>query len=68
MLRGHCSTVLYEMVTGKRPYQGQAPESEQLPDKLAHVIERCLAQEPDDRWQSKLGDVALDNRDIPADG
>jgi Tol biopolymer transport system component len=44
--------VLYEMVTGKLADQAMSPMKEHLPEKLAHVIERCLAPEPDDRWQS----------------
>jgi len=44
--------VLYEMSTGKRVEQGQAPPLEALPPHLAQVIERCLAQDPDERWQS----------------
>jgi Tol biopolymer transport system component len=44
--------VLYEMTTGRRAAQGEAPPLEQLPEKLAHVIERCLEQDPEDRWQS----------------
>ncbi len=44
--------VLYEMATGKRVEQGQSPLLDQLPQQLAHVIERCLAPDPDGRWQS----------------
>jgi serine/threonine protein kinase len=44
--------VLYEMATGKRAEQGQPPPLDTLSPQLAHVIERCLAQDPDDRWQS----------------
>jgi len=46
--------VLYEMATGKRVVPGQLPNSnlEGLPDRFAHVVERCLAREPDNRWQS----------------
>ncbi len=46
------SLVLYEMATGKRADQGQMPLLDQLPQQLAHVIERCLAQDPQDRWQT----------------
>jgi Tol biopolymer transport system component/predicted Ser/Thr protein kinase len=42
--------VLYEMATGKRLVQGQPLEG--VPERLAPVVERCLAQDPDDRWQS----------------
>ncbi len=44
--------VLYEMATGKRADQQQMPPLDQLPEKLAHAIERCLAPDPDGRWQS----------------
>jgi serine/threonine protein kinase len=44
--------VLYEMATGKRAAPGVTPQLDSLPDKLAHIAERCLAQNPDDRWQS----------------
>jgi len=44
--------ILYEMATGKRCWNGDKPSLEQLPEKLSHVIERCLASDPDDRWQS----------------
>ena len=43
--------VLFEMATGKRvPPEG--PQLDSLPERLAHVVERCLALEPDNRWQS----------------
>ena len=32
--------------------QGEKPFLEQLPEKVGHVIERCLATDPEDRWQS----------------
>lgn len=44
--------IFYEMATGKRAGQGQTPPMGDLPAQLAHVIERCLAQDPDERWQS----------------
>jgi len=39
--------VLSEMATGTR-----ARQADSLPEKLAHVMDRCLAQDPEDRWQS----------------
>src|SRR6202521_5606314 len=44
--------VLYEMAAGKRLPRGQPPLMEGLPPQFAHVIERCLESEPDNRWQS----------------
>jgi Tol biopolymer transport system component len=44
--------VLYEMAVGKRLPQGQPPLMEGLPPQFAHVIERCLESEPENRWQS----------------
>ena len=44
--------MLHEMATGKRCLKGENPSLDQLPEKLGHVIERCLAPDPDDRWQS----------------
>jgi serine/threonine protein kinase len=44
--------ILFEMVMGKRAVPGEILLMQQLPPQLAHVIERCLAQDPDDRWQS----------------
>ena len=66
-------TVIYEMTTGKRAFDGKSPASviaailerepapitalEPLaPPVLDHVIRRCLAKEPDDRWQT-AGDL-----------
>jgi serine/threonine protein kinase/Tol biopolymer transport system component len=43
---------LHEMATGKRCPKGETPSLERLPEKLSHVIERCLALDPEDRWQS----------------
>jgi Tol biopolymer transport system component/predicted Ser/Thr protein kinase len=44
--------VLYEMAAGKRVPRGQPALMEGLPPQLAHVIERCLESEPENRWQS----------------
>ncbi|MGE3843682.1 MAG: protein kinase [Vicinamibacterales bacterium] len=46
--------VLQEMATGRRILvgHGESPSLEGVPDRLAHVIERCLARDPGDRWQA----------------
>ncbi len=44
--------MLHEMATGERCLKGEMPSVTQLPEKLTHVIERCLALDPEDRWQS----------------
>ena len=61
--------VIYEMVTGTRPFQGDTPASvigailkddpppvsrvqPLAPPLLDHIVTRCLAKDPDDRWQS----------------
>ncbi len=44
--------VLHEMATGKRPQQQQPAALDALPRQFAQVVERCLAQDPDNRWQS----------------
>jgi serine/threonine protein kinase len=61
--------VLYEMITGRRAFQGKTQPSlmsailtvtpplpsqviSNVPSGFDHVIERCLAKDPDDRWQS----------------
>jgi eukaryotic-like serine/threonine-protein kinase len=44
--------ILYEMATSKRLAPGEPPMLERGPAQFAHVVERCLAKDPDDRWQS----------------
>ena len=44
--------VLFEMATGKRVAPGERPQLDSFPERLAHVLEHCLEQDPDDRWQT----------------
>jgi Tol biopolymer transport system component/predicted Ser/Thr protein kinase len=58
--------VLYEMLTGKRAFEGTSPASviaaimerpapslaDVAPPALDRLVQRCLKKDPDDRWQS----------------
>src|SRR6202790_4843432 len=58
--------VLYEMLTGKRAFEGSSPASviaaimerpapsiaDVAPPALERVLKTCLAKDPDERWQS----------------
>ena len=72
--------VIYEMVTGTRPFAGDTPASvigailkdtppsistrqPVAPRALDDVVERCLAKDPDERWQS-IADVGRLLQDI----
>jgi eukaryotic-like serine/threonine-protein kinase len=59
-------TVLHEMLSGRRAFEGKstaalmaailehdpAPLDPPPPSQVAHVLSRCLAKDPDDRWQT----------------
>jgi Tol biopolymer transport system component/tRNA A-37 threonylcarbamoyl transferase component Bud32 len=64
--------VLYEMATGQRAFSGDSqaalmanllrcepPPLDGIPERLAHVIERCLNKDSEGRWQS-AADVKLE--------
>ena len=76
--------VLYEMVTGKRAFEGKSqlsvatailekdPEpvsrlQPMAPASLDHVIQECLAKDPEARWQN-AADVARELRWIASSG
>jgi predicted Ser/Thr protein kinase len=44
--------ILYEMASGKRWQLDQPAALDELPGTFAHVVERCLERDPEDRWQS----------------
>lgn len=74
--------VLYEMVTGQKAFQGKsysslvgailatdpAPMAVQpfTPRWLERLVRRCLAKDPDDRWQT-MRDVVIELRTPPAE-
>ena len=66
--------VLFEVLTGSRPFAGETsievmhairhdePKLDGLPLLLRRIVRRCLAKEPESRYQS-MKDVALDLRE-----
>jgi Tol biopolymer transport system component len=44
--------LLAEMASGRRRMSAYEPLPQDLPPQFAFVVERCLAPDPDDRWQS----------------
>jgi serine/threonine-protein kinase len=73
--------VLYEMTTGQRPFGGDSPASiigsilkdhprplsaqPVVPPALDQLVQRCLAKDPDERWQH-IGDVKYQLTSIAA--
>src|SRR5262249_50034823 len=51
--------LLYEMATGDRPLADANTALTQLSEPLRHIVERCLATDPDRRWHS-AADVKLE--------
>ena len=47
-----CGMVLSEMITGRRDPPVEAPLAPGVPASLDFALSRCLAEDPDDRWQS----------------
>jgi serine/threonine protein kinase len=77
-------SVVYEMVTGKRAFEGKSPASligailkdepqpiaamqPMAPPALDRAVRRCLAKDPDERWQS-AADLAAELRWIAEEG
>ena len=73
-------SVLYEMVTGRRAFEGKSqasligailkdetPSISTAPPAVDHVIRRCLAKEPDQRWQA-ASDVMQELKWIAGEG
>src|SRR5204862_4432670 len=46
--------LLHETVVGKRLVADQLANLANVPEKTAHVIARCLEQDPEERWQSAI--------------
>jgi predicted Ser/Thr protein kinase len=44
--------IIAEMLTGTRPSHGTLKFPAPVPPRLARIVERCLATDPDDRWQA----------------
>lgn len=64
--------VLYEMAAGKKAFTGESQAAliaemmrcevkplESMPERFVHIVDRCLARDPDDRWQTAK-DVAAE--------
>ncbi len=60
--------ILAEMLTGTRPAHGTLKFPAHVTPRLARVIERCLATDPDDRWQAAadVGWELTSAADMPA--
>jgi Tol biopolymer transport system component len=51
--------LLFEMASGKRPQPDGRPQLDSLPERLARIVDACLARNPEDRLQSAQ-DVKLE--------
>ncbi|MGD9905231.1 MAG: protein kinase [Vicinamibacterales bacterium] len=71
--------VLYEMLSGRRAFAGASatetmaailrddPDLSAMPARVSAVVQRCLAKQPDDRYQS-AGDLAFQLNGLQAEG
>ncbi|MBZ5618676.1 MAG: serine/threonine-protein kinase [Acidobacteriia bacterium] len=64
--------VFYEMLTGRRAFEGQSqagvlaailerepPPLSHVPPAVEHIVRRCLAKDPEQRWQSAYDIAAV---------
>jgi Tol biopolymer transport system component len=71
--------VLYEMLTGDRPFRGdneasliaailktEPPLAAAIPARLDQIVRKCLAKDPEERWRS-IHDVAIQLQWIAAE-